>query len=384
MRKPTLFLFAALALAAMAYVWSEIWGEGDAIYVAGAEEYETDPKETGSRLTGKAATLWILYGGKARSQALSGEKHSVAGSVRAMGNFAYVAGFEVDGLDRTFPTLWMHATEFYRRLGNSESGVATSVFVHGSNVYVAGYETETKTEANAETETKPDAEAPRRRIVTLWKYDGLDITSQRISHNGARGAYSVFASGSQVYIAGDEIDEHGSTYATLWQVGGGGIAPLRFGKEGSRARSLFVSGKDVYVAGSQGGVATLWKLKGGNIAPMRLGRQSHARSVFVSGGIAYVAGYEEIQGKDTATLWQEKKKKAGYWRLNSNEGGSSHANSVFVLGGRVYVAGSEEYDVGDDEQSKSFATVWQVKGRGAVPWRISDSPGSAAFSVFAH
>jgi 3D (Asp-Asp-Asp) domain-containing protein len=374
MKKPTLFLFAALAMAALAYAWQEIWGEGDAIYVAGAEEYETDPKETGSRLTGRAATLWILYGGKARSQALSSERHSVAGSVSAMGNFAYVAGFEVDSLDRTFPTLWMHATEFYRRLGNNESGIATSVFVHGSNVYVAGYETVT------------EVDAPMRRVVTLWKYDGLDITSQRISLAGTRGAYSVFAAGSRVYVAGDEIDDHGSTFATLWQVSEGKIIPRRFGKEGSKARSLFVSGKDGYVAGSEDGAATLWKLKGENIAPMRLGRlgDGSARSVFVSSGIAYVAGYEEIQGKDTATLWQVRGKKAGYWRLNSNERGDSYANSVFVMGSRVHVAGSEEYDVGDGEQLKSFATVWQVKGKGASARRISDSPGSAAFSVFAH
>jgi hypothetical protein len=374
MKKPILYLFAALALAALAYVWQEVWGEEDAIYVAGAEEYETDPKETGSKLTGKAATLWILFGGSIRSQALSGERHSIAGSVSAMGNFAYVAGFEVDGLDRTFPTLWMHATEFYRRLGNNESGIATSVFVHGSNVYVAGYETEA------------EANEPIKRIVTLWKYDGLDITSQRISHNGVRGAYSVFASGGHVFIAGDEVGDNGNTLAMLWQVNDGSIIPRRFGKEGSKARSLFVSGKDVYVAGSEDGAATLWKLKGENIAPMLLGRQGNgdARSVFVSGGSAYVAGYEEIDGKDMATLWQVKGKKAGYWRLNSNERGDSYANSVVVLGGRVYVAGSEEHDVGEGQPLKSFAMLWQIKGRGAAPWRISDSPGSAAFSVFAH
>jgi len=107
-------------------------------------------------------------------------------------------------------------------------------------------------------------------------------------------------------VAGDEESEDGRDVATLWV--NGEARRLGDGSENTNAYSVFVSGGDVYVAGSEGNYfAALWV----NGVPQRLdndsgdvsSRYARADSVFVSGNDVCVAGTDWI-GAPRALLWK--------------------------------------------------------------------------------
>jgi len=221
----------------------------------------------------------------------------------------YVAGYRGNENSLYYFELWKNsvAQNLYERPNTR----AYSVFVSGSDVYVAGVE---------------------GTSIRLWK-NGI---AQNFSDNYGSSARSVFVSGSDVYVAGGA-----SGSAALWKNG-----ELQWRKNDSGinisawATSVFVSGIDVYVTGIQtfnissaNNKAKLWK--NGVEQNLDGGDRAEAYSVYVSGDDVYVAGY--ILPGDTyyATLW-----KNGV----AQNLGSGFANSVFVSGNDVYVAGCLGYD----------------------------------------
>jgi len=206
---------------------------------------------------------------------------------------------------------------------------ANSVFVSGANVYVAGNE--------------------RGRALgpALWK-NGVP---QSLADEGS--AYRVFVSNGDVYVAGYENVEDESitgiytrrNVATLWKNG----TPQRLSDDISGANSVFVSGKDVYVVGGERDTATLWK--NGKAETLRhLDGASGAISVFVSGRDVYVAGYGM---NDVVTLWKNSEP-----QLLAISG---FATSVFVSGDDVYAAGFERVTVQGNEgdETTDFAVLWK-------------------------
>ncbi|GHV96725.1 hypothetical protein AGMMS50293_30450 [Spirochaetia bacterium] len=106
-------------------------------------------------------------------------------------------------------------------------------------------------------------------------------------------AYSIFVSGSDVYVAGYETVDLIYTIATYWKNG----AAVHLSNSHSNAYSIFVSGSNIYIAGTEDGKATYWK----NGAAVRLSNiSSYTSSIFVSGSNIYIAGTED--GK--ATYWK--------------------------------------------------------------------------------
>ena len=91
--------------------------------------------------------------------------------------------------------------------------------------------------------------------------------------------------------------------ATLWKNG----EPIRLsdGTGNAEARSVYVAGDDVYVAGymifGSNPIAVVWK--NGTAVPLST-RSSNAGSVYVNGGLVYVAGEEFIKAY-TASLWRD-------------------------------------------------------------------------------
>jgi len=164
---------------------------------------------------------------------------------------------------------------------------------------------------------------------------------------------AVLTSGPDVYVVGHEKNDQGKKVATLWK--NGKAQHLSDGKTNASANSVFVSGKDVYVAGyvdHESGYycrATLWK----NGVLQQLGRltnselNSRANSVYVSGNNVYVVGSDaEDWGFMPPILWLNgEPRRLGNW--------SGNAMSVFVLEEDVYVAGNS----GDDEGSE--AIIWK-------------------------
>jgi len=169
--------------------------------------------------------------------------------------------------------------------------------------------------------------------------------------------------GPGVYVAGFEFNAQGRTVAKLWK---DGVAQdLTDGTYNAEARSVYVSGNDVFVAGyirktsNSPTVAILWK--NGVAQQLTDGTEyEQAYSVFVSDGDVYVAGRYQT--------WKNGK-------LLYNNGG----NSIFVSGNDVYVAGGGNlYVFGPGEKGPGGdSRVWK---NGVV--QSGYSSGTAAHSVF--
>jgi hypothetical protein len=183
----------------------------------------------------------------------------------------------------------------------------------GGDVYVAGYVTEPITGQD---------------VAVLW----TNGVPQRLSQARHSAAWSVLASGDDVYVAGQEGDEpyDWGTHAMLWTNGVG--AALDDGPLPTIAASVFVSGGDVYVVGPganerYNNVGILWK-NGARRDFTDGNKGSQVYSVYVHDGAWYAAGIET----DTALgfywnyvpmLWVN-----GSPRRLSNSHG--RASSVFV------------------------------------------------------
>ena len=167
----------------------------------------------------------------------------------------------------------------------------------------------------------------------------------------ATGARSIFVSGSDVYAAG-YATSNSETKVVLWknntpsyldQTGGSnGWDPVIY------ANSVFVSGSNVYVVGQGSGGATIWK---NNVATVLTATDNSgsAKAVYVSGSDVYVVGenYSYITSEGGAVIWKN--------GVMSYLPQGSIAKSVFVSGGNVYVAGMI-YNV---STGKDMAVVWK-------------------------
>jgi hypothetical protein len=245
--------------------------------------------------------------------------YSRASSVFVADNDVYVAGAakSPDNYGQS-AVIWKNGAVQYlpKHLPNVNfhEPLATSVYVSGTDVYVAGYE------------FKGMYGEPyyQSYAAMLWK----NGEAQRLADEGLGSiASSVFVSGSDVYVAGNV-----GNMAVLWK--NGGCQYLTDSSLSANASSVYVSGGDVYVAGHEGAMAMLWKngVKQSltDASPENSGK---ALSVFVLGEDVYVAG--EVRG-NLAALWKNNVRQ----NLTENADKAS-ANSVFVSGGDVYVAGEE-------------------------------------------
>jgi len=192
-------------------------------------------------------------------------------------NDVYAAGAEIAGT-----AVWKNGVPTY--LTPSGGGNAHSVFVSGSDVYVAGW-VETATGRNA----------------TLWK-NGVANT---LSNESLRSeAHAVFVSNNNVYVAGLVYTEL-KTQLTVWKNGTREI--ISPDSPGAQAFSMFVSEGNVYLAGSEI-VDNQWKAKvwkngeGTILSNINL---SHAQSIYVHNGDVYAAGWiPDDEGKNKAVFWK--------------------------------------------------------------------------------
>jgi len=273
------------------------------------------------------ATLW-----KNGVKTFLSNSQSYAKSVYVSGSDVYVAGYVGSGISDYKATLWKNGTA---QTLYSSASQATSVFVSGSDVYVAGI----------------TGTAPRRAVY--WKNGSQTTLTLPTLSSGttySTEANSIYVSGSDVYVAGTSINNTTSRYATYWKNG----TPQPFSSSGSEANSIFVSGSTFYMALTVSTKATIYS-SSTNSSTQLSSQQSWADSVFVSGSNVYVSG--KVQGSG-ATLW----KNGNSQTLNT---AGSNGYSVFVYGSDVYVAGSSD-----------GATLW-VNGTE----KILDEAG-IAYSVF--
>ena len=171
-------------------------------------------------------------------------------------------------------------------------------------------------------------------------------------------AQSIYVSGKDIHVAGSEIAK-GKWRARYWK--NGIVTNLTNGPNSSSAFSVFVSGSDVYVAGNDGLAAICWK--NGIATTLGFGRAS---SVFVSGSDVYVAG----QVGHDATYW----KNGVATTLAAPAESHNSANSIFVSGKDVYVAGNHILD-----GTSQHAIYW----KNGVATLLANNHWSFATSIFA-
>ena len=245
----------------------------------------------------------------------------------------YVAGVKwtTNWFNQSDAILWNNGKS---TLFSNNGGQANSVFVSGSDVYVAG-------EVSG--------------IAMLWKngqqqnlYEG----------EGFPRALSVFVSGNDVYVAGEK-----ENFPTLWK---NGIAQ-KLADDGY-ANSVYVAGNDVYVAGLTGSGSKLW-INGIEHEIEKM----YARSVFVSNNDVYIVGEDTSQGYCVVALW-----KNGEIQHLTNEETYGFGYSVFVSENNVYVVGSERNEV-VGSGFRHVAKIW----KNGIAQNLTDGKENAyAHSVF--
>ena len=156
-------------------------------------------------------------------------------------------------------------------------------------------------------------------------------------------AHSVFVSGKNVYVAGF-ISCHGKRIACYWK--NGARTELKHRAGSAYANSIFISEKIIYVAGRiefqdraipcywKNGVYTELSLSSPNVSAM-------ANAIFVSGSDVYIAGTYNIEvgmnPKTEVPCYWKNGERTNLSVLDPTHDG--YGNSIFVSEGNVYVAG---------------------------------------------
>jgi len=207
---------------------------------------------------------------------------SLSTAISVSGNDVYVAGIGITGNIYTGPQkyiakYWKNSQPVILTDGTN-SARAWSIAVAGNDAYVAGYELNGRSYQDASGYTY------KKSVAKYWKNNQPVILS-----DGTEDAYaqSIAVSGADVYVAGTELngkaylDASGYTYkksiAKYWK--NGKPVNLTDGNEDAEAKSIAISGTDVYVAGTVNGYATYWK---NGVAVKLSNVESDANSIFLA------------------------------------------------------------------------------------------------------
>ena len=190
-------------------------------------------------------------------------------------------------------------------LDGSAGSDATSIAVSGNDVYVAGVSI-----------TGSVYNGPQHLFAKYWK-NGNPVKLT----DGTKNAYasSIAVSGTDVYVAGFEYN--GSFSIAKYWKNGNLVKNLTDGSTDAEANSIAVSGNDIYVGGTQwdgnkitnangntyrNPIAKYWK--NGNPVNLTDGsRWAEAKSIVVTGNDVYIAGFEETEagsGNYIAKYWK--------------------------------------------------------------------------------
>ena len=299
---------------------SDGWNRKDppTVYVAGYDY-------VGSKT---AAFLWTNGVGQPLSNVAN---NAQATSVYVYGTSVYVAGTEMGSTNKTIATLWTDGVPETLTDGSQKS-FATSVHVSETGIYVAVYE---------------DLNGSSKYAAKVWGNGSLETLSDATDDASAN---SVYVSGSDVYVGGYESPNNKKT-ATLWTNNVG--QPLTGGTTSAQVTSVYVSGTDVYMAGiannGNRSIATLWK--NNDVQYFTDGtRFAQATSVYMYGSDVYVAGHEQnADNKYVAIVW-----KNGVAQPLTKGETDAQAYSVYVFDGDIYVAGYEA-----NADGNYVATLWK-------------------------
>lgn len=234
-----------------------------------------------------------------------GSKNAAATSIFVAGGDVYVAGFEFKGQGFGYPVAeyWKNGVVVNLTDG-SEPAEAWSIFVSGNDVYVAGAEEQT-------TQTGP-SNFVVNNVAKYWKNgtpvaltDGLEDAH----------ASSIFVSGSDVYVAGDYCKDmvQNCAMAAYWK--NGTLLQLTDKTDTAASSifvsgaEVYVTGNEGGTATSNPTIVHLWENGVDRQLPLS-GQAVGAASnqVVVSGGDIYVVGGEDFGGvpqRGMAVYWKD-------------------------------------------------------------------------------
>lgn len=269
----------------------------------------------------------------------------------------YLAGSFFDGNRLTAqgvnrPVYWKNGKVFMVENSSYSSGVA-SMFVSGDDIYLVG---------NESSGSLIGVSDWRASIAVYWK-NGIKMSLGGASYNGS-GATSIFVKGDDVYIAGWTSGSSSSREIPVyWKNGMINYLPNDTFDGNMRAYSIMVVGNDVYVLGRgattyandnakywRNGVATnLVKDKKSEFQGI------YAYSMYVRNNDVYIAGvdgYRPIYWENGVGTYLETEKipKEGRFIYVSEKG------DVYVAGGTEYWKNGVPIDVelAEDEMIQSF------------------------------
>ena len=237
------------------------------VYIAGSSQY----------LTGNGGNAGYLKN-KDHIELLSGSAGAVSTAIAVSGNDVYVAGIGITGFGGNYiAKYWKNGNVITLTDGTNRGAQAWSIAVSGNDAYVAGMEW------NGNTYQDAYGNPNQKAVAKYWKNGSPVILS-----DGSNDAWttSIAVSGTDVYVAG--MEWNGQSYqdangyplkksiAKYWK--NGKAINLTDGTEDAVARSIAVSGTDVYVAGMQNGYATYWK---NGVAVKLSNAKSDATSIFL-------------------------------------------------------------------------------------------------------
>ncbi|MDJ1471065.1 hypothetical protein [Xanthocytophaga flava] len=222
--------------------------------------------------------------------------------------------------------------------------------------------------------SKDDSPAPAAPGVYVVGYENLDdqyhgqaklwkdgVASNLSSPADYASAEDVFVSGQDVYVAGS-VGSLTKSQPTIWKNGNATQLELTSSFIGGLATRIVVVGKDVYAIGyvsdsNYKKYATFWKNGKISIIEQKSG-QIYFNGLAVSGSDVYIGGIEYVNSEGVATIW----KNGVASRIGPVEGSTyTGIDDITIAGADVYALGLRQKEGADLE-----VVVWKNGVAGVI------------------
>lgn len=238
---------------------SVLWKNGVATVLSGelySSAYSVFVSGTDVYVAGFNYGFAVVWKNGVAVKLANGPHFSRAYSVYVSGNDVYAAGYEFLEGNKAVATLWKNGIPV-RLSDGTKHAVAKAVFVSGTDVYVSSEENIDPQDGNLPGYQGIGSTPLSKSVIRIWKNrvpDNLtDGTKQAIGN-------SLFVNGSDIYVAGYENDGITCSAKVWKNKIATSLGSGLYGKTGIiNANSVFVHKDDLYLVVNEGFTAKTWK-----------------------------------------------------------------------------------------------------------------------------